>query len=425
MMDKTNFWGEHEGDEPRGVRAETRHTVAIGRLSTGRNVCFGKGGGDAPKPDPAIGEAAKQNVDLGREQLELARQQYEDNKVRQNGYDKLTDQVAKSALDSQDLANKWAQDDRDIQAGYRDKYDGWADQDRQLGRDTKALDDKLANEALESGKAYEGQFQQQAARQNGLGAAQMDRYGKTFSPVEDKVASDAMNWDSADRQEAMAAEAKADVVAAGQQAKDANARQMMSMGVNPMSGKFAATSQAGDTALALAGAGAQNMARDNVRMQGVQLRQNAAQLGQQVLASGQQANSLGMQATGAAQTARTTGISTAMQAQNQGLAAAGIGNTTASLGLSNQGGGYTGLGTGLAAGGAATGAVGAANANNFNTNNAMMTGMNGAAATTASGAQIGLGLYNANLNQWGQQQQTKTAMWQGIGQAAAAAAAAY
>jgi hypothetical protein len=394
-------------------------------LSIGRNVCFGKNDDDKPAPDPLIGQAAKDNVELGREALEFSKTQYDDSKVRQAHTDELVDKVANSALDSQNKANAWAQQDRDTQAAYRTKYDGWADQDRQLGRDTKAIDDKLANEALESGKAYEAQFQQQAAQQNGLGTAQIDRYQKTFNPVEDKVASDAMEWDSAGRQEAMAAEAKADAVAAGGQAKDAATRSMMAMGVNPNSGRFATAERANDTALALAGAGAQNAARNNVRMQGVQLRQQAAQLGQQVLASGQQANSLGMQATGAAQTARTTGISTAMQAQNQGLAAAGIGNTTASLGLSNQGGGYTGLGTGLSAGAAATGANAAGNAYNAQANNAMMSGFAGAANANASGANIATGLYTNQLNAWKTGQEANSAMWTGIGQAAAAAGAAY
>lgn len=407
----------------------------------GKRVLRKKDAAPAPAPDPLIGQAAAQNVELGREQLALARDQYSDNKARQDEYDKLTGKVAQSALDSQDMANKWAQQDRDIQAGYRTKYDGWADEDRQLGRDTKALDDKLANQALASGDAYESKFQnigqqaldaskkyeaqfnQTAAQQNGLAASQIGRYQNTFAPVENKVASDAMNWDSAGRQESMAAEAKADAVAAGSQAKDAASRSMMAMGVNPNSGRFAATDQANATALALAGAGAQNTARNNVRMQGVQLRQQAAQLGQQVLSSGQQATSLGMQATGAAQsaglagtsaalqatgaaqTAKSTGVSTAMQAQNQGLAAAGIGNTTASLGLSNQGGGYAGLGTGLSAGSAATGAIGAANANNFNTNNAMMNGFAGAVNANASGAGIANSLYGNQLNAWGQQQQ--------------------
>jgi hypothetical protein len=415
MMDKTKFWGEAEGENPRGVRGEHRHHKALAVLSIGRNVCFGKDDSPQPAPDPLIGQAAQGNVQLGQDALNFSKQQYEDSKVRQAATDALTNKVAQSALDSQDLANKWAQDDRDTQTAYRTKYDNWADQDRQTGQDTLSKDQKLASDALASGQKYEGQFGQIAAMQNGIGASQTARYGQNFAPVENQVASDAMNWDSAGRQEAMAGEAKADAIAAGTQARDAAGRQMMSMGVNPNSGKFAATSQANDTAVALAGAGAQNAARDNVRMQGVQLRQQAAQLGQQVLASGQQANSLGMQATGAAQTAYGTGVSTAMQAQQQGLAAAGVGNTTASLGLGQQGAGYAGLGTGLSAGGAATGANAAGNQYNMQSNNAMMNGFQTAGGLNSSGAGIANAAYGNQLNAWGQQQQANGQLMSGIG----------
>lgn len=386
---------------------------------------MGKNNTEAPKPDPAIGQAAEGNVQLGQEQLDFAKQQYADTQSRQDNYDKLTNQVAQSALDSQNKANDWAQQDRDIQAGYRTKYDGWADQDRQTGQNTLSKDQQLAQDALASGQKYSSQFQNIAGAENGLGAAQDARYQQNFAPVENQVASDAMGWDSAARQNAMAAEAKGDALTAGQQANDAANRQMMSMGVNPNSGKFAATSRANTIATQLAAAGAGDMARNNVRMQGVQLRQQAANTGQQLLASGQQANSLGMQATGAAQTAENTGVSTAMQAQNQGLAAAGIGNTTASLGLGQQGGGYAGLGTGLSAGGAATGAMGAANAYNASSANSFMNGMSSAGQTAASGGQLANSLYGNQIQGYNAAMQSNGAMMQGIGSIASAAAIAF
>lgn len=415
------------------------------RPRNAKQILRKKDAAPAPTPDPLIGQAAAGNIELGKQQLQLARDQYNDNKTRQDEYDKLTGQVAQSALATQNLSNQWAQQDRDVQKAQRDKLDTWANEDRTLGRDTKAADDKIAADALASGKAYEGQFQnlsQQAQnsakqyesqfqkfadQQSKLGTSQVGRYQSTFAPVEDKVASDAMTWDSADRQASMAAQAKADTVAAGQQARDATSRSLASMGVNPNSGKFAATSGATDTAVALAGAGAQNMARDNVRLQGVQLRQQAAQLGQQVLSSGQQANAMGMQAAGAAQSAATTGISaglqatgaaqtagmngtnTALSAQQQGLAAAGIGNTTASLAAGQQGAGYAGLGTGLNAGSSAVGAAGAANGNNLANNSALMNGFTGAINANASGAGIANSLYGNQLNAWSAQQQANAA----------------
>lgn len=423
-MDDRQNRAQHMWGDAGVCRIVTRHP----RMMPGRPL-FKSDPAPAPKPDPLIGQAAQGNVDLGREALDFSKQQYADNKVRQESTDALTQKVADSALNSQDLANKWAQDDRNTQESYRTKYDGWADADRQTGQDTLAQDKQLAADALASGKKYEGQFQAQAAAQNTLGKSQVARYGQNFAPVEDQVASDAMNWDSADRQAQMAGEAKADALTAGQQAQDANARAMTSMGVNPNSGRFAATNNANSTAVALAAAGAQNAARNNVRMQGVQLRQQAANTGQQLLASGQQANSLGMQATGAAQTAYGTGVSTAMQAQNQGLAAAGVGNTTASLGLGQQGAGYAGLGTGLSAGGAATGANAAGNTYNMASNNAMMNGFTTAGGLNASGAGIANNLYGNQLNAWGTQSKLDSAnsssTMQGIGTLAMAAATAY
>lgn len=386
---------------------------------------MGKNSTPAPTPDPLIGQAAQTNAALGQAQLDFAKQQYADSQGRQDKYDDLTGKVAQSALDSQNKANQWAQDDRDIQAAYRTKYDNWADQDRATGQDTLTKDQQLAQAALASGQKYEGQFQQQAAYQNGLAQSQTNRYQQNFAPVEDKVASDAMNWDSAARQDQMAAQAKGDVLTAGQQANDAAQRQMMSMGVNPASGKFLATNRANDIATSLAGAGAEDAARNNVRMQGVTLRQQAAQQGQQLLASGQQAASLGMQATGAAQTANATGQSQALQAQNQGLAAAGVGNTTASLGLGQQGAGYAGLGTGLSAGGAATGAVGSANQYAMQNGSQFMGGMSTAAGTTASGAGIANNLYNSQIGGYQAQNQANGAMMNGIGSLVGTGAALY
>lgn len=390
---------------------------------------MGKDSAPAPKPDPLIGQAAQGNVELGREALEFARQQYADGKIRQEDLDQITKQVAQSALDSQDKSNQWAQEDRDKSDAAFDKYTQQGDEDRQLGRDTMKDLDKIGDLAESSAKQYEQIYGAEAQYQSKLGKGQVDRYGKTFVPVEDQVASDAMNWDSAGRQELMASEAKADALDAGQRAKDASMRSMSSMGVNPNSGRFAATDSANATAVALAGAGAQNTARNAARMQGVQLRQQAAQLGQQVLGSGQQANSLSMQAAQAAQQSRLNGFNTLMATKNQGLAAAGIGNTTASLGLSNQGAGYTGLGSGLQAGNAAIGANAAGTAG-FNANGAVMQGGFGAGMQgNTTGAGIANNLYGNQLNAWGQQNSSNTASANGtmgaIGTVAGAAIMAF
>jgi hypothetical protein len=368
---------------------------------------MGKGSSSPPPPDPLIGQAAAQNVELGKQSLDFAKQQYADGQQRQDNYDNLIGKVVDSQLSTQDKSNAWAQQDRDKGQLAQGQFDDLSNAAMGNGQ---RFGDWLGGVAQQFGKDAQGQYANADAAQA--------RYNGTFVPVENKVASDAMNWDSADRQAQMAAQAKSDAMAAGLQAKDASARQMASMGVDPNSGRFAATNRANDTAVALAGAAAQNGARDNVRAQGLALRQQAAQLGQQVQANANTSASLGMQATQAQQNATqaangavTNGLTQAGQFKSAGLGAAGIG--------------YQGLGTGITAGNSAVGNQGAGQAT-FNAGNAaMMNGFGTAGNLTASGGNMADALYSNQLNAWGQQNQAKGAMWQGIGTAAAAAAAAY
>lgn len=360
---------------------------------------MGKTTVSAPAPDPMIGQSAAQNVELGKQSLDFAKQQFAAGQLRQDQYDQLINRVVGSQLSAQDKSNQWAQQDRDL---------------GQLG---KGQFDDLSNAAMGNGQRFgdwlgsvAGEFGKQAAGQYATADKQQGRYNGTFAPVEDKVASDAMNWDSPARQEQMAAEAKADATAAGQQANEAATRQMTSMGVNPNSGKFAATQRANDTAIALAGAGAQNAARDNVRTQALQLRQGAAQLGQQVLGSANNARSLGLQATSAQQNATqaangalTAGITQAGQMKSAGLGAAGVG--------------YQGIGTGLTAGNSAVGNQGAGQTSFNAGNQAMMNGFGTSGSLTSSGGQLANSLYSNQLNGWNMQNQATQASSNGIGSA--------
>ena len=94
---------------------------------------MGKSSPKAPTPDPLIGQAAQGNIELGRESLAFARQQYEEGKIRQVDLDALTKQVADSALASQTKAEQWAQLDRDKQSAAYDKYEGYAAARHQRG----------------------------------------------------------------------------------------------------------------------------------------------------------------------------------------------------------------------------------------------------------------------------------------------------
>jgi hypothetical protein len=385
----------------------------------------GKDSKPAPAPDPLIGQAAQQNVELGREALAFARQQYEEGKIRQEDLDELTKKVADSALASQGKSEEWALQDRDISNQLRGKYDAWANQDRVTGQATKAWSDGVADSLLNNAAMYEKTYGAEAARQSEFGQEEVARYRDKFRPVQDQIVSDAMTWDSAGRLDSEAAKAKSDVMSNAQAQRDASQRSMMSMGVNPNSGRFAGVERATDTMTALGAAGAQNSARDNARMQAQQLRGQAASLGQQVLANGQQANQISLSAVGAGQQARLAGTSAAMQAKNLGLAAAGIGNTSAGLSVGNQGAGYQGIGSGIQAGNAAIGATQAGTQGWMSNNGVMQGGFGTAIGANQSGAGIANGLYGNQLNAWGMQQQANATNNSTIGALLGTGAALY
>ena len=184
----------------------------------------------------------------------------------------------------------------------------------QDARQSAAAMNSIGSSGMAAGAKYADKFDKQADEQFAFGKNQLSRYTNTFQPIEQQIASEAKNWDSADRQNEMAAQAKGDVLTNAAAQREASQRQQASMGVNPNSGRAAASSNSDNIKTALAAATAQNQARDQVRQQAVQMRQNAAALGQNVASMGQQANSMGMQATSAGNSALNQGLSIGMQA---------------------------------------------------------------------------------------------------------------
>lgn len=188
-----------------------------------------------PAPDPAIGQAALSNADLAKEQTAVARENLAWEKERAAKQDPLVE--------------------------------------------------KIVNQQIASGD-------QNAERAN----QQWDIYQKLYQPVEQKVVSEAMNFDSPERKERMAAQAGADVTRSYGAAQEQNARALAAMGVNPNSGRFGglanetALSQARDTA------GAMNKARTDTEMQGIALRTGVAQLGRGLPSTGISADSLALNA---------------------------------------------------------------------------------------------------------------------------------
>lgn len=201
---------------------------------------MGKGsGGSAPSPDPQIGKAALENVKLGKEWLGFAREQFDVANDRQTRLDELTQRVGEQQLETQDMANEWARQDR-------------------------------------------------------------ARYEEKFRPLEDRFVKDAQEWDSEERQAKRAAEARADVQTAAAGQRQQAQREMASMGIDPRSGRFQGQQRTTELGAALASAGAQNSARDQVRKEGMALRADAANMGRGLPAQSAAAAGLGLTAGGAA-----------------------------------------------------------------------------------------------------------------------------
>lgn len=211
----------------------------------------------APKADPAIGQAALSNAELAKEQTAVARDQLAWEKQRADRQDPLVE--------------------------------------------------KIVNQQISMGDANEARS-----------ADQWNTYQSLFKPVEQRMVSDAMNFDSPERQSRMAAEAGADVTRGYNAAQDQNMRALGAMGINPNSGRFAGLANENSLAQAKDTAGAMNQARRNTEMQGIALRTGAAQFGRNMPNTGIAADSVALNAGNSA----VGGLATNSQIRNANNAAA-------------------------------------------------------------------------------------------------------
>ena len=216
----------------------------------------GKKSSKAPKPDPQIGEAAKMQAAIAAEWLDFSRDQFAVANERQTDIDAMSKRIAEQQMATQDQANKWATEDR-------------------------------------------------------------NRYKSVFQPMEDEYIDKAKNWDSEERQQQMAAEARADVQGSSDAARRIRERNQASMGVNPNSGRFAGADRAADFETTLASAGAQNQARNQVRTQGMAMQADALNMGRGLPSQAAGAAGLGLSAGGAA-------MGTTLGAHNSFLGNGGI-----------------------------------------------------------------------------------------------------
>lgn len=234
-------------------------------------LMFKKGGSSAPSPDPNIGKAAMKQAELGESWLNFAQEQFKVSNERQKEQDVLANQVTQQQLDASKQAQQWATEDR-------------------------------------------------------------DRYNNTFKPLEDQFIDKAQNWDSAERQQQLASEAKADVLNNASQQRQATERNMASMGVDPTSGRYAGVERAGENATALAAAGAENNARNTVRNQALSLQADAVNMGKGLAVN--PASSLGLSTSAGSAAMQTTAGN---NAQAAGLSSImGQGYQAAMTGYGNQ-----------------------------------------------------------------------------------------
>lgn len=226
--------GVPDGDVGRWMRGMRR--------DFGRSVYFGGkggGGGSPPAPDPAIGQAALKNAEVGQQWLGFAKDQFAAGNLRQDEMDALTKKVIDQQMEAQGHTNAWSAEDR--------------------------------------------------ARTKGV-----------FQPLQDEFVNEAKNYATPGKQAQAASEAQADVQKASATQTQSLGRNMASMGINPASGRFQGTTRADATNTALASAGAGNAARQIIRDKGLALKADAINMGAGLPSSTASYAGLGLNAGNAA-----------------------------------------------------------------------------------------------------------------------------
>jgi hypothetical protein len=188
-----------------------------------------------PRPDPAIGDAAKQQAQIAQAMSEIAK-----------------DQLA------------WEKDRAKVQ---------------------DPLIEKIVNQQISSGDANARRSEEQ-----------WKIYRDLFAPVEERMVRDASDFDSRARQDRTAAQAGASVARGYEGALASNLRAMERMGVNPNSGRFQSLTHEMNLSRAKDTAGAMNQARLNTELQGMALREGAAKFGRNMPNTGLAADSAALSA---------------------------------------------------------------------------------------------------------------------------------
>ena len=176
------------------------------------------GPGDPPSADPAVGQAAKENAAVAREQLAFSKTVYEENKPRQAKMDALAEQVVNQQLDIGAKSAALSQDYTDYMKG-------------------------------------------------------------TFRPIEQALAGEAATAGGAADQEKLAGEAGVDVATSFEAGRGAQLRDMQRVGVNPNSGAYLSADTSSRVMEAASRAQAMNNARTQAKNLGWAKKMDVANVG--------------------------------------------------------------------------------------------------------------------------------------------------
>jgi hypothetical protein len=301
---------------------------------------------EPPKPDPALGQAAAANADIGRDSLAFNKQVYEEGKPRREAMDSLVQQIAGQQLSS-------------------------ANENQALSRDY-ANYMKTNFRPVEEGLTYQayGLNPQEAAELSKLkptDTSDASAWGKYSSRLNELKT----NAETRQQEEA-AGQAGGAVGEAAAATRGSNARDLARMGLDPSSGAYAAANESGRLGESAMRADAMNKARITAKNTLWAKQMDVANLGRNLPSN------------------QATSAQIANQAGNSAVGNAGAGNTA---NLQAQGALNQGYGTATAANSAAGGLYG----NVFDAN------MRGYAAQQAgaAGQSQGLGsIIGAGLANW-------------------------
>lgn len=281
-------------------------------------------------------------------------------------------------LDTSRKAWEQAQEDRGIATGLRNKLLGYAEEDR-----------ALAKQIAEQNQAMFLQDRQmmQADRERALADYEFAKRGREkLYGLQSQMLDEARAFNTEQRREELAAQARADVAQQFGLARGTNMRQMQRMGVNPNDGRSLALGNQLALAEAAAGANAANKVRQAARAEGLAMTDRALAALAAGNYSGQAAAALGMAgdatrgrmaAAQAAGASRAMALGAGMPAMSGALSTLGLG-----MNANNMGAGF-----GL---------------NGLNLTNSALQGMNHgwaqAASTAGSLGSNAAGMWGAQAN---------------------------